>query len=156
MSTHDLAAGRTGGIAALYVQIARTLNRIPWDIIVIPMRLAIFIVFWRSGVVKLGDWSSTLFLFEDEYKLPILPPALAAYMATAVELGCSSLIFLGLGTRFAALVLLGMILVIQTLVYPNAWADHLQWTALILPLLAYGAGRYSADGQIARLTAPRT
>ena len=98
----------------------------------------------------MADWDGTLFLFQDEYKLPILPPELAAYMATAMELGCSTLTLLGFGTRLAALGLLGMITVIQTLVYPSAWPDHIQWVAFITPLLVYGAGRYSVDGLVAR------
>jgi len=155
MSGQASARLPSAGIIGLYTRAVGALNRISWDILVIPMRLAAFSVFWRSGNVKLDDWAGTLDLFRTEYKLPLLPPELAAYMATTMELGCSTLILLGFATRFAALGLLGMILVIQTLVYPNAWPDHIQWIAFIIPLLVRGAGRYSIDGAIARAVARR-
>jgi putative oxidoreductase len=145
----------SSGTIGLYGRAVGMLNRISWDILAIPMRLAAFSVFWRSGNVKLDDWAGTLDLFRNDYKLPLLPPEFAAYMATTMELGCSTLILLGLATRFAALGLLGMILTIQTLVYPNAWPDHIQWIAFIIPLLVRGAGRYSIDQVIARVIGRR-
>jgi len=151
MSTVDLSSRpQPHGLAGLYVRIAGMLDRVTWSILVIPMRLAAFSVFWRSGSVKLDDWNGTLSLFHDEYKVPVLPPEIAAYMATAMELGGSTLILIGLATRFAALGLIGMIAVIQTFVYPMAWPDHIQWLAFLLPILVRGAGRYSVDAGLAR------
>ncbi len=137
-------------LAGLYARGATALGSAPWSVIAIPMRLAAFSVFWRSGSVKLDDWSSTISLFQDEYKVPVLPPEIAAYMATAMELGCSTLILLGLATRFAALGLIGMIAVIQTFVYPMAWPDHIQWFAFLFPLVMRGGGRYALDRVIGR------
>ncbi len=137
--------------ARLYARATDLLGRVPWSVIAIPMRLAGFSVFWRSGSIKLDDWSSTLDLFANEYKVPLLPPDLAAYMATAMELGCSTLILLGLGTRFAALGLIGMIAVIQTFVYPMAWPDHIQWFAFLFPLVMRGGGAFSLDHLVGRL-----
>ena len=94
------------------------LERIPYELVALVARAATFVVFWRSGQVKLDDWSATLGLFETEYALPLLPPQLAAWLATGLELGGSVLVLLGLGTRFAALALLGMVVTIQLLVYP--------------------------------------
>jgi putative oxidoreductase len=139
------------GPLALYVRVKTALDGVPWSLVVIPMRLAAFSVFWRSGSVKLEDWDSTLDLFANEYKVPLLPPDIAAYMATAMELGCSTLILLGLGTRFAALGLIGMISVIQIFVYPMAWPDHIQWLAFLIPLVLRGGGRYSVDRLIGRV-----
>jgi len=113
------------------------------------------VVFWRSGSVKLDDWAGTLNLFAEEYKVPLVPPQIAAYAATAMELGGAVLMLLGLGTRVVALAYLGMITVIQTLVYPNAWPTHIQWVAFLLILLARGPGVLSLDALIARLVGRR-
>jgi putative oxidoreductase len=80
-----------------------------------------------------------------EYRVPVLPPDVAAVLATAAELGGAVLIFLGLFTRFAALALLGVVAVIQLFVFPGHWAEHLLWASLLLLLLARGAGVLSLD-----------
>jgi putative oxidoreductase len=126
------------------------LERIPYSVIALVARVATAVVFWRSGSVKLDDWAGTLSLFEDEYKVPLIPPHFAAYMATAMELGGAVLMLLGLGTRAVAIAYLGMIAVIQTFVYPNAWPTHVQWLAFLLILVARGPGALSLDALIAR------
>jgi putative oxidoreductase len=88
-------------------------------------------------------------LFRDEYKVPFFDPALMARMATFNELTFSTLLFLGLATRLATLPFLGMIVVIQTFVYPNAWNEHLVWASILLFLLARGGGALSLDHLIA-------
>lgn len=126
------------------------LERIPYRFIALVARLATAVVFWRSGSVKLDDWAGTLSLFEDEYKVPLIPAHLAAWLATAMELGGAVLMLLGLGTRGVALAYLGMIAVIQTFVYPNAWPTHIQWAAFLLILLARGPGAWSLDSLVTR------
>lgn len=126
------------------------LERIPYSVIALVARLATAVVFWRSGSVKLDDWAGTLTLFEDEYKVPLIPPHFAAYAATAMELGGAVLMLLGLGTRAVALAYIGMIAVIQIFVYPNAWPTHIQWLAFLLLLAARGPGALSLDALIAR------
>ncbi len=126
------------------------LDAIPYGVIALIARLATFFVFWRSGQVKLDDWAGTLTLFEEEYKVPFIPPHIAAYMATAMELGGSSLVLLGLGTRLVTLLLLGMVTVIQLLVYPSAWPTHIQWLAFMLILVARGPGKISLDALLCR------
>ncbi len=126
------------------------LERIPYSFIALVARLATAVVFWRSGSVKLDDWAGTLSLFEDEYKVPLIPAHLAACLATAMELGGAVLMLLGLGTRVVALAYLGMITVIQTFVYPNAWPTHIQWAAFLLILLARGPGAWSLDSLVTR------
>jgi putative oxidoreductase len=107
-------------------------------------------VFFRSGLVKLSDWNATLELFRNEYKVPVLPPEVAAPMAASMELGLSSLVLVGLFARPAAAGLLGMVLVIQVFVYPTAWPDHIQWLAFIIFIVCRGAGLVSVDALIKR------
>ena len=126
------------------------LDAIPYSLVALVARAATFVVFWRSGSVKLDDWAGTITLFEDEYKVPLLPPTIAAYMATAMELGGSSLVLVGLGTRAVTLALLGMVTVIQLLVYPEAWPTHIQWLAFMLILVARGPGAISLDALLCR------
>ena len=126
------------------------LDRIPYAVIALIARAATFSVFIRSGTQKLSDWNATLMLFQNEYKVPLLPPHLAAYMAASLELGCSVLILVGLATRVSVLALLGMVAVIQTFVYPSAWPDHIQWLAFMFVLLARGPGAVSLDALLAR------
>jgi len=99
------------------------------------MRVAIGSVFFNAGFLKYRSWEITLLLFRDEYKVPFFDPTLMARMATFNELTFSTLLFQGLATRLAALPFLGMIVVIQTFVYPNAWIEHLVWTSILLVLL---------------------
>ena len=127
------------------------LNAIPYSVIALIARAATFSVFFRSGTQKLSDWNATLMLFENEYHVPVLPPHVAAYMAAGLELGGSVLVLIGLATRLSVLALLGMVLVIQTFIYPQAWPDHIQWLAFMFILLARGPGKVSLDAIISRL-----
>src|SRR5882672_12941862 len=94
-------------------------GRFPLSVIQVLFRFAIATVFLKAGRNKIASWELTVQLFADEYKVPVLPPDLAATMAASFEIGCSLLLVVGLGTRLAALPLLGMIAVIQTFIYPN-------------------------------------
>jgi putative oxidoreductase len=140
--------------ASLVTRCRGWLDAIPYSVIALIARLATFFVFWRSGHVKLDDWAGTLTLFEEEYKVPLIPPHIAAYMATAMELGGSSLVLVGLGTRVVTLMLLGMVTVIQLLVYPSAWPTHIQWLAFMLILVARGPGKISLDALLCRWIKP--
>ncbi len=126
------------------------LGRFPLSLLQLAMRIGVGAVFFRSGLLKIDSWQFTIQLFRDEYKVPLLDPALAAQAAAIVELGIPPLLFVGLATRLATLPLLGMILVIQTLVYPNAWSDHLMWASALLLVLTRGPGVFSLDHLIAR------
>ena len=131
------------------------LERLPYSAFAVVARAATATVFWRSGTTKISDWDATLSLFADDYKVPLLPPELAAYMATALELGCSVLIALGLLTRVSALLLTGMTAVIEIFVYPNAWPTHILWLTAMLPLIARGGGVLSLDHLVWRFWAQR-
>lgn len=100
------------------------LDRFPSSILQLMFRVAIAEVFWSSGMTKIASWQSTVVLFRDEYMVPLLPPEIGAVISATFELSCSSLIFVGLATRFATLPLLGMIFVIEVFVYPEYWAMH--------------------------------
>jgi putative oxidoreductase len=113
-------------------------------------RLYVARIFFMSGLTKLRDWSSTLALFNDYYQVPLLPPALAAYMGTAGELAIPVLLVLGLAGRFA-----GMSLFVVNLMAalslpaedlsPAGEAQHLLWGVLALVIALWGAGRWSVD-----------
>jgi putative oxidoreductase len=124
-------------------------DRIPWDAVALALRLFPAIVFLQSGRTKVeGLFSikeSTWFLFEHEYALPLIPPNLAAVLATTAEHLLPALMIIGLGTRFAALGLLGMTAVIQIFVYPDAWITHGLWAAALFALIARGPGAWSLD-----------
>lgn len=127
------------------------LDRVPYWILAIPLRLAVAVVFWNSAMTHLDSWQTTLELFETEYQVPLLPPHLAAYMAVSIEVVTPVLLVVGLLTRLSALVLLGMVTVIEVFVYPQAWPTHIQWAAMLLVLLTRGPGTVSADALIRRM-----
>ncbi|HET7817071.1 MAG TPA: DoxX family protein [Sphingomicrobium sp.] len=112
-------------------------------------RLGIASIFFMSGRTKVDGLltvnESAFELFRYEYALPLVPPEAAAYAATYAEHFFPILLLFGLFTRFAAAALLGMTLVIQVFVYPDAWPTHLSWAGLLLPLIAFGGGRFSLD-----------
>ena len=108
-------------------------------------RIAVAHVFWNSGQSKLASWQVTQQLSAMEYQVPLLPPGIAALLATVTKLGGAVLLALGLFTRLGALALLGVVAVIQVFVFPGNWGEHLLWASLLLMLLARGAGRISLD-----------
>ena len=108
-------------------------------------RLGIALAFWRSGQTKIQSWDTTLALFSDEYKVPVLPPEIAAYMATAVELTAPILLLCGVATRLGAAAMLGMTIVIQSFVYPQSYPTHLLWAGSLLYLVLRGPGVLSID-----------
>jgi len=140
----DTAAARAAA------SVLRWLDNVPYTLLAIPLRLALAVVFWNSAMAHLASWDTTLYLFASEYKVPVLPPDLAAYMAVSIEVSTPVLLVLGLLTRPAVLVLLGMTTVIEVFVYPQAWPTHIQWAAMMLVLLCRGPGKLSLDNFIAK------
>lgn len=126
------------------------LERIPASMPQIFFRAGMGLVFWRSAQSKLASWDTTIFLFKEEYRVPLLPPELAAYLAATVELTTPILLLLGLGTRLGAAAMLAMTLVIQFLVYPQNYPDHLLWAGPLLYLILRGPGTLSIDHLIRR------
>ncbi|BEV16555.1 DoxX family protein [Herbaspirillum sp. DW155] len=119
------------------------------NLLALVARVAIASIFFLSGRTKvtglLDIKDSTYVLFQEEYRLPLIPPELAAHLATYAEHFFPLLLILGLFTRGAALALLGMTAVIEIFVYPDAWPTHLSWAGLLLLLVARGGGAWSLD-----------
>jgi putative oxidoreductase len=121
------------------------LGRFPLALLQLVFRLSVASVFFKSGHSKILSWDTTLLLFQNEYQVPVLSPEVAATLSASFELGCSTLIAIGLLTRLATLPLLGMVFVIQTFVYPENWVEHLTWAAMLIFILTRGPGPISAD-----------
>ena len=150
MSNTALSVPAKNGVVQLFLRARDVLESVPYALLALPLRAAVATVFWNSGTTKLASWDTTLSLFTDEYKLPLIPPEIAAPMAASIELTTPVLLVLGLFTRGAALVLLGMTTVIEVFVYPQAWPTHIQWAAMLLILLCRGPGAISLDHLIAK------
>jgi putative oxidoreductase len=149
MATMDSSTLSATGFRSRLDALTSRIEKVPLGVHQLLFRLAIAGVFLKAGLVKAASWQTTVALFRDEYKVPILPPDAAALMATTFELGCPLLLVIGLAPRLATLPLLGMILTIQLFVYPEAWPEHLVWGSILLFLLTRGAGAISLDRLIA-------
>jgi len=145
MATHIMEMPARPGIGERLLQATEIAERIPVSLLALMMRVALAAIFIKSGLTKIANFDITISLFQDEYMVPLLPPAVAAVLATVTELGCSSLILAGFATRLAALPLLGLTFVIEVFVYPENWAEHLTWASMLLFLVAHGAGKLSLD-----------
>jgi putative oxidoreductase len=123
-------------------------EKVPHSLVSLVARVAVAAVFWRSGQTKVNGFSireETFYLFREEYKVPLLPPDLAAYLSTTAEHVFPVLLVAGLATRLSALGLFGMTLVIQLFVFPGGWPEHLLWFALLGGIIARGPGVISLD-----------
>ena len=123
-------------------------ERIPYSAVALISRFALASVFWRSAQTKVNGFSireETFFLFQEEYKVPLLPPDLAAYFATIGEHAFSVLLLIGLASRLSALGLFGMTMVIQLFVFPDGWPEHILWISLQLLIISRGPGTISLD-----------
>jgi len=149
-------ASPSQGLSGIVQSVLGGLRRlVPMSVIKLLMRIWIARVFYLSGLTKIdSDYNVTditVLLFKEEYKVPVIPPEIAAYMATGFELGCAALVAFGLFTRLATLPLIGMTIIIQIFVYPNLWPDHMLWFAVLLLLLSRGPGKISLDYLICRM-----
>jgi putative oxidoreductase len=119
------------------------------SVLALVARVSITAIFIMSGRTKVEGFltltDSTYELFRTEYNLPLISPVLAAHLSAYAEHLFPALLILGLFSRLSALALLGMTLVIEIFVYPDAWPTHLSWIGLLLIIIAKGAGRFSLD-----------
>jgi putative oxidoreductase len=138
------------GFGQLGRAVIARIEAVPLAVPELVLRLGVALAFWRSGNAKIASWESTLQLFANEYRVPLLPPELAAWLATAVELTTPILLLLGLATRLSAAAMLAMTLVIQLFVYPESYPDHLLWAGPLLYLILRGPGACSIDHLIRR------
>src|SRR5437867_938094 len=145
MTTSEDSVAQAAGAYRWFLSKRDWLGRFPLSIIQLGMRIGVGMVFFKAGLLKYQSFEFAVKLFEDEYKVPFLAPAIAARMAMINELTTSTLLFVGLATRLVTLPLLGMISVIQVFVYPTAWPDHLLWGSILVFLLTRGPGSLSVD-----------
>ena len=121
----------------------------PESAIALTVRLGVAAVFFQSARTKVDGLlhitDGTYALFREEYRLPLVPPDVAAHLATYGEHLFSVLLVIGLFTRASALAFLGMTAVIEIFVYPDAWPTHLSWAGLLVYLVARGGGAWSLD-----------
>lgn len=115
------------------------------------IRLYVAEVFFRSGLLKIGNWDGTLYLFSNEYHVPLLPPEVAAWLGTFGELAFPPLLALGLASRFAALSLT-FVNIMAVVSYWHilgkneaALMSHVFWGTLLLVTLCHGPGMLSLD-----------
>jgi putative oxidoreductase len=152
----------TTAIRSVLAGVNGLLAKVPNTLVALLARFSMAAVFWNSGQTKVegfvlnlvsGEFQlgwprlsdSAVALFQDEYKLPLISPEVAAPLAAAAEHILPVLLLLGLASRLSALALLGMTAVIQVLVYPGAYATHGTWAAVLLYLMANGPGKLSLD-----------
>lgn len=143
--------GRVTGVAAENDHRPRIAGALAWLerwpnwILQLFFRIGVSGIFFTAGLGKSQSWGPTVQLFADEYKVPLLPPELAATMAATVELACPVLLVLGFATRLATLPMLGMCFVIAVFVFPEFWYEQVLWAGPLLYLLAHGPGPISLD-----------
>jgi putative oxidoreductase len=146
-STASAPAPTRRGPLVLLARLAE--KALPLDLLLLAQRIGIAAIFFQSGRTKVEGWftisDSAFYLFQTDYRLPLLPPVPATYAATISEHVFPILLVLGLFSRLSASALLFMTLVIEIFVYPDAWPTHLSWAGLLLPIIAFGGGKLSLD-----------
>lgn len=139
---------KTGSAKSAVTSVIDTLEKFPYALIALLARVAVALTFWRSGQTKVDGWQiteTTFDLFREEYRVPLLPPEIAATLATIQEHLFSVLLLVGLASRLSAFGLLAMTLVIQIFVYPGNYPDHLLWGASLILIICRGPGALSLD-----------
>lgn len=152
--THAAIGSRRGqralhDLSATVSAVIDGLGRWGAPLLQLAIRLWIARVFFLSGLTKIQDWDTTVLLFQEEYRVPLLSPGIAALLGTAFELSMPVLLAVGLASRLAALPLLGMALVIQFVLGATNPAydsvEHVYWMFLLLAILVHGPGPLSLD-----------
>ena len=142
-----------GGLVGLGQNAVRLINTYAAPVLDLGLRVCVGMVFFKAGLTKIANWNSTLFLFENEYQSPLLPPDIAAYMGTAAELALPVFLVLGLGGRFAAAALF-VFNIIAVISYPDlgevGLKDHQYWGLLLLVTFMHGPGKLALDHVISK------
>ncbi len=131
----------------------------PQSLFLLFARVLVGLAFFKAGLTKLRDWDTTLFLFQEEYHVPLLAPEIAAYAGTFGETALPLLLMAGLATRFAAagLSVVNVVAVLSLAeIAPAALMQHQLWGALLLAVVLWGGGKLALDPRLApRLSARR-
>ena len=133
-------------IGRCYIAAIRFSDKYLFSLLVLFIRVWMARIFWYSGLTKISSWQTTIYLFQYEYKVPIIPVEVAALLSTATELTMPVFLVLGFMTRLAAVPLICMTAVIQ-FTYLDL-VEHLYWAILLATIIFYGPGRYSIEGLI--------
>lgn len=143
-------------LCAWYTKSARALDAASpaGDLLI---RLWVARAFWQAGLVKIASMYSTIYLFEYQYHVPLLPPVFAAYLATGIELVFPVMLAFGILTRFAAAFLF-IYNIVAVISFPALWStgftDHKVWGLMLLMTMLHGPGALSVDA-LARRWGPR-
>ena len=122
------------------------LGRFPLSILQLMMRFGVGLYWFKGALLRIQSPEFGLKLFQDEYKVPFLDPALAMHLANFNETVCSGLLFLGLFSRLATLpLLIQQLLIIQIFVFPQSYVDSLLQGSCLLFILTRGPGVFSLD-----------
>lgn len=152
-ATQGPAALGIGRLAEPVLRLIEKLDQTPSWLLGLLARVSVAAVFWLSGQTKVSGWTitdTTFMLFKEEYRVPVIAPDVAAYLATWAEHLFPALLVLGLASRASALALLAMTAVIQIFVYPDAWPTHALWASVLLYIVGRGPGALSIDHLIRR------
>lgn len=144
--------GLVGSISNAWAPITRLLDALQ-PLAALAARVYVAQVFFLSGLTKLRDWGTTVALFTDEYKVPLLSPTVAAVLGTAGELVLPVLLVLGLVGRFSAIglfVVNAVAVIALSEIAPAALQQHILWGALLAALAIYGMGPWSVDRWLKR------
>lgn len=162
ISQQGAGGGALTSVARFAYKVERVLAAVALpSLVLLVLRFALAVPFWKSGILKwdgflrLSDTAVTLFTDEFMLHLPGGPypypaPALMAFLSGCAEITFPILLVLGFATRFAALGLLVMTLIVE-LTVPDGWPIHLTWAAMALALIAWGPGFFSLDALFRRL-----
>jgi putative oxidoreductase len=145
--TTNIASSLVESILRGWMPLRKTLDALQSPALLVA-RVYVAWVFFASGLTKLRDWGSTVALFTDEYKVPLLPPAIAAFMGTAGELVLPILLVIGLATRFSALglfVVNAVAVIALQEIAPAAVQQHIFWGALLVGIAVFGGGKWTLD-----------
>jgi putative oxidoreductase len=148
MTEETMFAAGSGHFQNVRERMLNLLHRLPMDVIILLARLSMAATFWRSGQTKVEGFHVTdtaIYLFETEYRLPLIEPWLAAHLAAISEHLFPALLVFGLFSRLSAFALLGMTLVIEIFVYPDAWPTHGLWAVALILIIRQGPGSVSLD-----------
>ncbi len=136
------------GVARLIARFTDIADAVPHSFIALLSRFVVATIFWRSGQTKVDGFHVTdaaIYLFREEYKLPLIDPVVAANLAALAEHLFPALLVIGLASRLSALGLMGVTLIIQIFVYPGSYIDHGLWAIALLVIIARGPGVFSLD-----------